>query len=63
MSDIALAHRPSRLKSLARMNLYVAAFVIMTIGALTPVLLVRVAPLADFVNHLSRMQVIAVQGH
>ncbi|MDR3496971.1 MAG: hypothetical protein P4L82_20435 [Ancalomicrobiaceae bacterium] len=38
------------------------AFLLLTIGALTPILLVRVAPLADFVNHLSRMHVIAVAG-
>ncbi|MDR3376277.1 MAG: hypothetical protein P4L98_21350 [Ancalomicrobiaceae bacterium] len=38
------------------------AFMLLTIGALTPILLVRVAPLADFVNHLSRMHVIAVAG-
>jgi len=63
MSDIALPHRPSLIRTIARINPAVVAFIVLTIGALLPVLLVRVAPLADFVNHLSRMHVIAVAGH
>ncbi len=63
MSTTVAQHRPSILRAFARVDLGVAAFFVLVIGALAPVLLVRVAPLADFVNHLSRMHVIAVAGH
>ena len=63
MSTTVAPHRPSILRAFARVDLGVAAFFVLVIGALAPVLLVRVAPLADFVNHLSRMHVIAVAGH
>jgi len=63
MSDTILPHRTSPFSYVTRINLSLAAFVVLVVGALIPVLLVRVAPLADFVNHLSRMHVIAVAGH
>jgi len=63
MSVSTLPHRASLLSHVVRVNLAVAAFVVLAVGSLMPVLLVRVAPLADFVNHLSRMHVIAVAGH
>jgi hypothetical protein len=63
MSDTVLPHRASVLSHATRINLSIVAFIVLIVGALVPVLLVRVAPLADFVNHLSRMHVIAVAGH
>lgn len=39
-----------------------AAFAALTVIVLVPVFLVRVPPLADYVNHLARMYVISAQG-
>ena len=39
------------------------AFAILTLLVLVPVFVVAVPPLADYVNHLARMHVIAVRGH
>ena len=53
----------SLLSRLSRINATALTFALLLIGGILPILLVRVAPLADFVNHLSRMHVIAVAGH
>ena len=42
---------------------FAVAFWILTAIVAVPVFAVAVPPLADYVNHLSRMQVIAVRGH
>ena len=39
------------------------AFAILTLLVLVPVFVVAAPPLADYVNHLARMHVIAVRGH
>lgn len=42
---------------------FAVAFWLLTVVVLVPVFSVSVPPLADYVNHLARMHVIAVQGH
>ena len=42
---------------------FAIAFWVLTAIVLIPVVSVAVPPLADYVNHLARMKVIAVQGH
>ncbi len=60
---VVSGQRSSLTAHLSRVNLAALAFIALLVAGLIPVLLVRVAPLADFVNHLSRMHVIAVAGH
>ena len=65
MSDLSLPAlaKGGALVRRARKADVVVVFSLLAVVALVPVFLVAVPPLADYINHLARMHVIAIGGH